>query len=814
MITLAAAGAIGIAVQQQLDCWPAIWIALLGVGLWVIWRSSRRAAAGLARWCGVLLVGAATLALRAAVDQSLYQQATLLQMLEPSPAPAVVQGRVSGLVQRLPHPASGLRDGGPSWRTAFDLRVSGVRHGDRVVPCSGRLAVRVDDDVPTIRSGDQLRLYGQLSGLSAPSNPGVADYRRVARNRRQHGWLAVAQGEQVERLAASAPSLLRLADRLSRSGEQTLHACLGPQTGALAAALVVGRRQAIDPQLKDQLLETGTIHLLSVSGLHMGIVALVLHQIGVLLGLRRGVQLVFVASLCMLFVAVTGARPPVIRAAILVGTVLLARAVGRQDSPLNSLALAAWLLMLLNPTNLFQVGVHLSFIAVATLFCCGNRFDPVSEAMRSEDRLDRLVTQAKPAWRRRLGGVGRGLASVLWFSLCVTLATMPLVWLRFNVVTPIAVPTNVVLSMPMAVGLISGLLAVTVGSLLPWLALPIAWVCQGALLLMQRVIDVAAELPLGHFWLPAPPSWWVAVYYLGAALLLIAPVRRRRARLFVIAALLWAVAAWGLATLPQHRLRDELQATFLDVGHGTCVVVQLPDGRNLLYDCGSLGNFTHSARGIQEPLWALGLSRLDAILLSHADADHYNALPAVLRRFAVDQLVVPRGMLDVDKSGLEPIRQAIQRYRIPVLQVSREARHLWGDRQINILHPPRVWVDGNENANSLVVDLRHGGRSLILPGDLESPGLELVVAGLPPPPGGVLMASHHGSLTLDHQAMLAWAKPAEVIVSGGRRALNPEVRQALSAGGAGVHITARQGAIRSTVSAAGVDIRGWLEHPW
>lgn len=811
MITIAAAGAMGILVQRsELISWWT-WFGVVGLAL-----VGLAVTTGSRRWAAVLLLVAAGMAIRWEVDEAIYRQATLRGRVSEEAGPAFVQGKVRGLVRRTVKPGGARNANESPWQTRFDLWVEEARDGHDWVACTGGLSVLVEDDVNEVRAGDRVRLAGQLSAIRPATNPSGFDWRAVARHRHQHGRLVVDSRRQVEVLERSRWSVWGLADRLARHGELTLRDSLGRETGALAAALVVGRRQAIDHELQDQLLETGTVHLLSVSGLHLGIVAVALHYLAILLGLRRSAQLLLVGVGCLLFVAITGARPPVIRAATLVGVVLLARYWERQDSPLNSLALAAWLLLIAQPTHLFQVGVQLSFVAVTALFLCGQRVDRLTEQLRAEDELDRLLEATHGPVRRWLDRWLARLGDGLWFSLCVTLATAPLVWFHFHVFSPVAVIANVLLSGLLAIGLISGLVAVCVGWVGLPLAVPVGWICFAALWLMQLVIGWAAEVPWGHFWLPAPPGWWVVSYYLAvvAGLTFLPAGFPGRRWSFVIGSLAWCLVAGWAATAPGRRGTGDLMATFLDVGHGTSVIVRPPDGRTLVYDCGSLGNVTHSARGIQEPLWSLGVTRIDRVLLSHADADHYNALPGLLRRFAVDELVVPVGMLDVPKEGLVAVREAIRRAGVRVREVSREDVYLAGDDAIEILHPPRERVPGNDNANSLVVGFRHAGRMLILPGDLESPGLERVLDLPRPPPGGVLMAPHHGSLTLDNRAMLDWARPSQVVVSGGVRAKRPEVADILGERGSQVHITARDGAVRVRLTSAGIEVRSWLREPW
>jgi competence protein ComEC len=138
-----------------------------------------------------------------------------------------------------------------------------------------------------------------------------------------------------------------------------------------------------------------------------------------------------------------------------------------------------------------------------------------------------------------------------------------------------------------------------------------------------------------------------------------------------------------------------------------------------------------------------------------------------------------------------------------------------GESEVKVLHPPAVRVPGSDNANSLVLRLDHAGTVVLLPGDLEPPGTEVMTIQDRPPPGGVMMAPHHGSLAMDAEMILQWARPAETIVSGGRLARRPEVSAMLAQQGSQVHVTALSGAIRVRINRNGeIDIRSWLESPW
>ncbi len=333
------------------------------------------------------------------------------------------------------------------------------------------------------------------------------------------------------------------------------------------------------------------------------------------------------------------------------------------------------------------------------------------------------------------------------------------------------------------------------------------------------MVEWLSAVPLSHAWLPKVPAWWVGVFYvlLITAIVFLRSYRSRR--YFIAGSLAWIVAGYVLAILPSLRTRDAVQATFVDVSHGTSVLIELPGGTNLLYDCGRLGNYLSSSRGIQDVLWNRGITRLDAVVLSHADSDHYNALPGLIHRFSIDEVIVPPGLFSNADPALVEIHQSLNQQQIPIREVAAGepfALDAWRlqDAALQVLHPPRPPIaDATDNANSLCLMIQYRQQQLLLPGDLEPPGTERLIASPRPVAGGALMAPHHGSLTANSEAMLDWFRPRQVIVSGGPRARNPRVTELLQYRGSEIYITAKDGAIRVRL-ADEVEVRRYLREPW
>lgn len=756
-----------------------------------------------------------------AVSDARFDEATICSITSEQPEPTVVELTIDRPITLRRHPLADTpsrRDQSP-WQTQLEARVHSVRVGQSYESFTGRVLVVCDGRLDHLLPGDRIEVFGMIRAFPGPTNPGEHDLRSVYRRRGLHARVEADGPEQIiQHNSIGKDSIRRRVGSFARFSRDTLLRHTSEDNGPLALALVIGQRELVDNETRDLLLVTGTAHLLSVSGLHLAIIVVMARWIGLLFRMPIALQITWIVGVCALYTAITGGRPPVMRASILVATFMVSIWIRRQGQPINTLSLAAIILLAWNPENVFSVGVQLSFLAVATLLLCGGRptasAPAVEQALQREQRLESLAEGALPWPLRYARWTGVFLWQAIWFSACVTAVSIPLVWHQFHVVSLISVVTNVLLGPLLFISLACGVATVVAALVYEPLAVLFGTGCDWGLSGMLGVIDFAAWVPGSHHWLPAPPTMWVITFYIVLGLSMTVATRRgtmfRRSWIF-----LWSAIAWWLATSPTPMDDCAIEATFVDVGHGTSVVLRFAEDDIWLYDCGRMGNDTGSSRDIDATLWSMGVTRLRGVFLSHADSDHYNALPGILRRFAVDQIITPPGMLSEPEPNLDQIRLAIRRSVVPTRELFAGMDLTVIGRTIGALHPPANRIDGSDNANSLVVACRQKDATLILPGDLEPPGTMELVNRDRPPPGSVLMAPHHGSLTMDATTVLQWARPRETIVSGGRRAKRAAVRQMLAASGSGVHITAEVGAIRVRIATdSQIRIRSWAESPW
>jgi competence protein ComEC len=723
-----------------------------------------------------------------------------------APTPACVRATILSAPESSPPPLpTPLRAIPGGERCVVEVELSGIRDARSWLPAAGRCRLTVDGDLLPVAPGDEVQIFAQLRRPMPPMNPGEFDFTELAR----------ADGRMAALFASSPDCVTQvsLANRISPGnviaairdyGQRTLHAYVGPEHAGLASAVLLGMRDELPYEATMPFFLTGTVHLLVVSGLNVAILAAGLYSLSWFGWLSRRTMLVLVVGVVVLYAVVAGAEPPVVRSAVLVVLVSIGAWLGREGTAFNTLAAAALVALALSPAQLFNSGTQLSFLCVAILIWLGSW---PSLRPANVDPLDRLIAATRPWYVKLWHMAGNWLKLLLLTSAVVWLVTLPLVLYRFHLGSPVALLISPIVWVIALVAMWAGFITLACGWLFPWVAMLAGKACSWSLGALVTVIDWAEALPGGHFWSPGPALWWVIGFYLGLLVVMLWGRALVATRWQVSLAAAWIVAG-VIPPLWQMTQRDDaLRCSFLSVGHGTCVVLELPGGETLVYDAGSLGSPEFATQSIAGFLWSRGITRIDAVILSHADVDHYNAVPGLLDRFHVGAVYVSPLMFDWfgatgPANAPEVLRQAIDAAGISTNEVWAGDRLRIGEVTLKLLHPPQAGVIGSDNANSIVIVVEYAGRRLLLPGDLETPGLEDLIAELPVD-CDILMAPHHGSRRSDPPGFAAWSTPEWVVVSGGADA-DATVAQSYEAVGAKVLNTGNLGAVEFRVTDAGI----------
>jgi competence protein ComEC len=692
--------------------------------------------------------------------------------------------------------------------------------GGGAKPVSGVVRVQVSGHLLHVQPGDRVEIRGWLSRPSGPQNPGEDDFRDRLLRFGAKCIVFTGDPDAVKRIDGSRWTVRRPLARFRQRAEELLAANLNDRPLAVGSAMLLGDRTHLENDLRLAFAQSGMMHVLAISGLHVGMLALFLWCGARVLRLPTVASTAVVLGGVVLYALITDVRPSIVRATIVIAVVVLGRAGDRRTSTLNALAIAAMLIVLWNPADLFDVGAQLSFLSVLGLVAAGTW---LSSRPRDESLEESVGTEGVlRKWAKLFGGWLWRMQVAMAF---IWLFAAPLVAARFHVVSPVGLILNTVLLPGLFLVLLSGYALVFAGLLLPALQHPTSRVFDASLRVMLDLIDWGSSLHLGHFYVPGPSDWWLGVYYaLLAGVAFAAPVagrirstsseasnaRPRRPAIPPPPRLrfrrwLWcAILGWmavGLALSVRPPKTDGLRCTFLSLGHGIGVLIELPDGRTLLYDAGSIGNGRRATRTVQSALWDRGKSRIDAVIVSHADIDHFNGAPELIRTVPVGTLIVAKSFLGPDQWAAQSVVDVATQRGVPLRFVrSGDVLSAGESVSIRVLHPDEADYE-SDNAASIVLEIEYAGRRVLLTGDLEKDGLDRLLS-TPGRPVDVLLSPHHGSRLANPPELVDWAQPSHVVASAGRQLNLPALRAAY---GDGPHVvsTFSSGAVTATISPRG-----------
>ncbi len=699
------------------------------------------------------------------------------------PRPAWVQGVLIGVPTYRP---AGNWPGSEGV-TSTELAITAISDGQAWQAVSGKALLSIGGNRTDLRAGEPVEAAGSLARLAAPRNPGEPDRRLapLAQGIRLRLTIGDSAGIWPDPEGESWP-WSRWRGMARTWSYQQLIAKLDPKTAPMAAALLLGRRRGVDPDINDAFVRTGTTHLLAISGLHLQALAGALFLCCRLLGLRRKSSFALVLISSLAYATLVGWMPSVARSTAMTVGICLAGLLDRYSRPSNLLALAALLTLSINPAYLFQAGWQLSFLAVAVIFWVALpilrqlgiaapdgelRIYALTLQRRSTvDPLDALERQLEPAWEAGLRMVWGGLASLLIVSVVVSIACAPLIAWWFHLVSPIGILLNVPLVPIITLAMLSA--GATLPLSIAWnpLGQPMVWIYEQLISAAMFLVRWGESQPGAFVYVPSPPTWTLFAFYASLAfaawtLVIQAPALLRRTS--------WAlVAVFGVLIVAltfQAPGPERLAVDVLAVDHGLAVLIQGSDGRTILYDCGKMLDPGVGRRIIAPVLWSRGLTRIQEVILSHSDSDHYNGLPDLLERFTIEKVRISADFIQGDNPGATRLLETLRAQGVAIESISAgEQIDLGGGAIAEVLHPASGWLPGaSGNDRSVVLDLSMEGRHLLLTGDLDGSGLAEILA-LPSRPFDAVLAPHHGGRSANPPWFYDWATPKVVTVSQAR----------------------------------------------
>ncbi len=653
---------------------------------------------------------------------------------------------------------------------------------------------------PELKPGDEVMVRTLLSRTFNYSTPGSFNYKNFLADQGIWitGWInSPINIIKVNRLPASASRELLLntpyvTEKIRYRIADFLNRTLPDDIRGLYKAILIGDKSDISPAILENFKAVGCVHILAISGMHVGLLAMLF--IGsVSWILKRSTRVILrlpVLKTAMLisllplsiYALIAGFNTPVIRALVMTYALITGIFFDRQKSLISNISIAALIILIYQPTSLFAVSTQLSFSAIlgiALIFPRISNFLNYTENERNKS--------SKPHLQQLKTWVIVGLL----ISLAAFLGTVPLSLYYFNRISLIGPITNLIIEPLVCLwSLVIGLVASIMLPVFPVLSGYLISLGSLGLKLSSWIAFVFADLPFASIWLSTPTIYEIFFYYTLIGCFLFKFDHQKN--LNKVRQILALISLSVIVLVPvvikfAGKISTETKVTALDVGQGSATLLELPHGKTILLDGGgpSSVSFNIGERLIAPFLWKQRINRLDGVIITHPHADHYNGLFFIIEKFKPEILWINGSQ--GNNSAYSDLLQLAESLSVTILPGKPGATLVEsGSSQVKCVSNP-FWEKSDTtfyntqlhkndiNSASLVVKLEHYAKegnnsfAFLFPGDTNRKGeVELVNRMEKTLSSDVLFSPHHGSNTSNSENFLESVSPDYIIISSGR----------------------------------------------
>ncbi|MHC4644706.1 MAG: DNA internalization-related competence protein ComEC/Rec2 [Planctomycetota bacterium] len=644
--------------------------------------------------------------------------------------------------------------------SSFYLKIGEVKTASGWAKAAGVVRARVDEPVPDLKAGDYIQAYCRLDRFKGPTNPAQFNIAEYLARKNIFVAAAIKSRDSIEVLPNSrAGMFVKARTKLREKASQALLG-RGLQEDAsqgLLEALLLGSRRNIDNDTTTAFRKTGLLHFISLSGMHLGILMVAIWRLCKTIGLMKPAQ----AAVCMVavgvFVLIVPPRAPTLRAAIICWVFCASLFFRRRSHPLNTLSLAAIVLLLIRPSQLFEAGWQLSFASVLGVLLFSERvylFLSERIAAMFGDR-KKLKARAFSLVAVNSGSYVLGLFSV---GLAAWLGGAGILLYHFYTVNPLTYLWTVLVFPLVAAILTIGFLKMVLAFLLPTAAALLGVMVTALADLLIAAVILIARLGVSEILIGRVPPAPIILYYTTILFMAFTSFGRPFIKKAIFAVmLLMIVVSLGLIKW-QRTYRNHLTMTCLDVGHGQAILLQLPRRTNILFDAGSANRTNIGERIVLPFLNRNAVSRIDAVIISHNDFDHLNGIPEIVKGCRVKRVYANDAFFEgTDQwATAKVLGKNLRQSGHKILPVLKEPVFPAG-ANIKMLWPRKDMPAGDalsDNDTSLVTLIEFAGRKILLCSDIEEFAQTELLRLFPDLKADVIVAAHHGSVRTTNPTFL------------------------------------------------------------
>ncbi|MCE5184744.1 MAG: DNA internalization-related competence protein ComEC/Rec2 [Planctomycetaceae bacterium] len=785
-------------IHSQASFWPAFGLSGLisAIALFIAFRFTGRGklialmmaayaaffAAGLARYYRDLYIGPDHISRCFEGDRQL----------------ATIKGHVISPVSNVPN------DPAIPWlqpQGSFYMRAEAVQSVGKWVPVTGNLRVQVDEPVDHVRAGNEVLVYCWLSRFQPAPNPGQFDIQKYMARKGIYAAASVGVKEGIEVLDDSIAWIAYLRSVVSRFCDESLLDDSLPDRDVrnMSAALLLGRRENLDPAVMAAFQKTNLAHYISLSGQNVGILAGSLWILLRTFGLPKRPRAGLCILLIVLYALAVPSMPAINRAVFLACFIFASFLFKRKSKPINTLCLSAIILLLFRPSELFSVGWQLSFLSVLGILVF---YEPAVFYLRAFLFFP-VVLLFNGRWIF-VQSIWRAVLDLLAVGVAAWIAIAGLLFYYFGSINPLS-PLWTVLVFPFVLGLLyAGYLKLIIAKLLPTAAALLSVIINYSARWFEESVVFFSQIDLTRLTSNRPPCIAVLAIYIVLLALFFVPFfyRRMRTVLCFTCGLLFLYPF--LCQHVEFISQNDVEFTCLSVGHGQAIVLSAPDGEYVLFDAGSMTIRNAAQKAVLPFLQKKGISTLNAVYISHGDLDHINALNDIAASVRIKKMYANARFLNAanNPSLEQDTRNGLKRYSIDA-ESMRQYRT--DGLLIRSLWPTQPALDASglsDNDKSEILLAEYANRRILLCGDVELYAQQTLASMYPQLRVDVLVLPHHGSNTNLDEHFIKQLNPRIVIASCAASRMK-NVWQPSGSDAVSAFYTGRDGAVTIKIKADG-----------
>ncbi len=631
--------------------------------------------------------------------------------------------------------------------TSFYLKLTEVETIDGWAKAAGTVRVQVDEPVLDLKAGDYIQAYCRLDRFSPPTNPGQFDVAKYLARKNVFIAASVKSRDGIKLLESPRGGIFtKVKRKMRQTATQALlgNLSLEDRSRGLLEALLLGYRGNIDSTTYRAFRKTGLLHFISLSGMHLGILVGIIWWLCKTAGLMKPARAVICIVAISIFLLIVPPRAPTIRAAIICWVFCVSFFFHRRSNSINTLSLAATILLLIRPTQLFEAGWQLSFASVLGIILFTERievfiYEQVTEWFRNKEsqkakRFLRIISYP---------------CSLFFIGLAAWLGGAGILLYHFYTINPFTSIWTVAIFPLVALILTIGYLKIILSLFLPTVAAVLGVIVNFLSDSLIWLVELIAHLDISEILIGQVPLALIILYYCFVLFAGFVYFKRPLIKKVICTAMFLAMVVFLGAAKWQRTHRDNLVITCLDVGHGQAIFAQLPGKANLLFDAGSLYKSDIGGRIIAPFLDYAGINKIDAIIISHNDIDHINGIPRTAEHCEVGEVYANKVFFDKAEqwSAAKFLNDCLTEKGFKIKRLDEDL-NLSSSANIKILWPNEQIgknEDLGDNDKSLVSLIEFAGTKVLLCSDIEKFAQRELLRLYPDLKADVVIVPHHGS---------------------------------------------------------------------